>query len=79
VLPALNRPALERALAGNPRAAFVELEGLNHMFQAAPTGSLAEYAKIDETINTAALATITEWLTRHVEAGHKRVGTSLSR
>ncbi len=63
VLPALNRPALERALAGNPRAAFVELEGLNHMFQAAATGSLAEYAEIDETINPAALSTITEWLT----------------
>ena len=63
VLPALNRPALERALAGNPRAAFVELEGLNHMFQAASTGSSAEYAEIDETINAAALSTITEWLT----------------
>jgi pimeloyl-ACP methyl ester carboxylesterase len=63
VLPALNRPAIERAVAGNPRAAFVELEGLNHMFQAAATGSLAEYAEIDETINPAALSTITEWLT----------------
>jgi hypothetical protein len=58
-----RRVALERALAGNPRAAFVELEGLNHMFQAAATGSLAEYVEIDETINPAALSTITEWLT----------------
>jgi hypothetical protein len=63
VLPSINRPALERALAANRRASFVELDGLNHMFQAATTGSLAEYAEIDETINPAALSAITAWLT----------------
>ena len=63
VLPSVNRPALERELAANPGASFVELEGLNHMFQAARTGSLSEYAEIDETINPAALSTITAWLT----------------
>jgi pimeloyl-ACP methyl ester carboxylesterase len=63
VLPSINRPALERALAANRRASFVELDGLNHMFQAARTGSLSEYAEIDETINPAALSAITAWLT----------------
>ena len=63
VLPSINRPALERALAANRRASFVELDGLNHMFQAARTGSLSEYEEIDETINPAALSTITAWLT----------------
>jgi len=63
VLPSINRPALERALAANRRASFVALEGVNHMFQAARTGSLSEYEEIDETINPAALSTITARLT----------------
>jgi hypothetical protein len=62
VLPDLNQPAIREALAGNPNAPFVRLEGLNHMFQAAATGLLAEYAEIDETINPAALEAITSWL-----------------
>jgi pimeloyl-ACP methyl ester carboxylesterase len=62
VVPEMNVPAMRTALAWNERATFVELKGLNHMFQSAETGLIVEYAEIDETINDAALDAITHWL-----------------
>jgi hypothetical protein len=40
----------------------VELPGLNHLFQTAPTGAPGEYADIEETIAPLALKTIGDWV-----------------
>lgn len=56
-----NIPALEQALAANPRAQVRRLPGLNHFFQTAPTGALAEAADIEETMSPRALALIGDW------------------
>lgn len=37
-------------------------EGLNHFFQTAKTGSVAEYAQLEETFSTEVLADIVDWL-----------------
>jgi pimeloyl-ACP methyl ester carboxylesterase len=60
-----NIPALERALADNPRAQVRRLPGLNHFFQRAQTGELSEVADIEETIAPRALALIGSWAARH--------------
>ncbi len=68
VLPDLNRPEVEKALieGGNTDYTMVELEGLNHMFQQADTGSISEYASIQETFNPKALDTIGDWIIARV-------------
>jgi len=63
VLPQPNLAGLRAGLAGNRDATILELEGLNHMFQTARTGNVAEYAQIEETFNPAALALIGDWIT----------------
>ena len=63
VIPDVNVPAMRAALARNENAMLIELNGLNHLFQTAETGSIAEYVEIDETINAAALNAVTEWIT----------------
>jgi uncharacterized protein len=62
VLPDVNLPALRAALAANPRAQVMALEGLNHLFQTASTGVPAEYVQIEETISPRALDVITHWI-----------------
>ena len=64
VPPRQNLPAIRKALedAGNKNFEADELSGLNHLFQTAKTGSVAEYATIDETIAPAALAKIAAWI-----------------
>ena len=59
-----NLPAIRDALAagGNNRVKTITLPGLNHLFQRCRTGAVNEYAEIDETINPAALAAISDWL-----------------
>jgi pimeloyl-ACP methyl ester carboxylesterase len=56
-----NIPALQQALASNPRAQVLRLPGLNHFFQTAPTGALEEAAGIEETMSPRALALIGSW------------------
>lgn len=53
-------------LAHNPDVTIIELEGLNHLFQTAPTGSFTEYATIDETFAPAALNAMTDWLIKRM-------------
>ncbi len=67
VLPDLNLPEIEKALAasGNPDYEVVELENLNHLFQACETGAMGEYATIQETFNPVALKTIGDWIVSH--------------
>ena len=48
--------------AAVPHAKVVELAGLNHLLQTAPTGGLDEYAAIEETVAPVALETISEWI-----------------
>jgi dienelactone hydrolase len=62
---ALNLGSLRRILAGRGDATIVELPGLNHLFQTAPTGAMSEYAEIEETFSPAALSTISDWVTAH--------------
>jgi hypothetical protein len=62
VVAAENAPALKAALADNPAATVTVLPGLNHLLQPAKTGSVAEYAAIETTIDPAALTAITSWV-----------------
>ncbi|HET6931762.1 MAG TPA: alpha/beta hydrolase [Candidatus Acidoferrum sp.] len=58
-----NLPLLQRALrdSANTRAETRELPELNHLFQHAYTGTPAEYAAIEETFSSEALALIVDW------------------
>jgi uncharacterized protein len=57
-------PAIRKALedAGNKHFEIDELQGLNHLFQTAKTGSPLEYAQIEETISPVALERIANWI-----------------
>ncbi len=68
VLPRRNLPAIRKALqeGGNRRFQVRELPGLNHLFQAARTGAVSEYAQIEETISPLALDAIAVWITAAV-------------
>jgi uncharacterized protein len=59
-----NIAAIEKALkkAGNKKATFKVLPGLNHLFQTSKTGLPSEYAKIEETFSPVALAEIEGWI-----------------
>ena len=61
---AANLSGIRTALqeAGNPDVTIEELEGLNHLFQTARTGSPSEYADIEETFSPRALELITAWI-----------------
>ncbi|MBS4033235.1 MAG: alpha/beta hydrolase [Ignavibacterium sp.] len=69
VPPKENLPAIEESLkrGGNKNFTVKELPGLNHLFQAAETGSPLEYGKIEETMSPAALDTITKWLHENIK------------
>jgi pimeloyl-ACP methyl ester carboxylesterase len=62
--PAQNLPEIREALskAGNPDYTVLELPGLNHLFQAAESGSPDEYYSIEETFSPVALDTISNWI-----------------
>jgi len=64
VPPKENLAAIEEALklGGNNNYTIKELPGLNHLFQTAQTGSLSEYAKIEETISPTALEIMSDWI-----------------
>jgi pimeloyl-ACP methyl ester carboxylesterase len=68
VPPDANLPVIEQTLveAGNTDVTTVELEGLNHLFQTATTGSPTEYAQIEETFSPAALDLITAWISERM-------------
>lgn len=58
------RAALGAKVPGGPnrKNAVVELEGLNHLFQSARTGSPDEYGTIEETFSPDALKRIGDWI-----------------
>lgn len=57
-----NAPAFEAGLAGNPDATIVIIEGANHLFQAAETGGVEEYALLEPVFIDGFLTTISDWL-----------------
>lgn len=69
-----NLAAIGRAGAGNRDVTTLELPGLNHMFQRARSGAIAEYAEITETFAPAALDVISGWIVQRFGAGVKKPG-----
>jgi len=59
-----NLPEIERALrdAANSDSTIRMLPGLNHLFQRAETGTVEEYAQIEETMAPEVLELIREWI-----------------
>jgi len=64
VTSSLNVPAIENALTqgGNTQFKSIVYEGLNHLFQPAETGAIAEYASIEITIDPRVLSDIASWI-----------------
>jgi len=65
-----NLPEIEKALASGANEDYtIEIRvGLNHLFQTTTTGSLSEYAQIEETFEPETLALITAWILERVSA-----------
>ena len=63
--------AIREALKDDPDATVVELPGLNHLFQAAPTGAPVEYARIEETMAPVALDMLADWVAAHAKTLNK--------
>ncbi len=63
-----NAAPLEAALAeaGNEDVTIVVLPGANHLFQAAETGSLSEYAALPGEFTPDLIPTLVDWLLDHV-------------
>jgi fermentation-respiration switch protein FrsA (DUF1100 family) len=64
VLPTQNLPPIRKALqeGGNKNFEVDELPGLNHLFQTAKTGFIAEYSQIEETMSPVALEKMSTWI-----------------
>jgi pimeloyl-ACP methyl ester carboxylesterase len=60
----LNLPEIGKALkiAKDPDVTLRRLPNLNHLFQHATTGDIAEYAKSEETISPEVLDIVTRWI-----------------
>jgi uncharacterized protein len=60
-----NLAAISTALESAPTESFrtEALDGLNHLFQTASTGLVAEYALLEETFSPVALELVAEWIT----------------
>ncbi len=57
-----NLADIKAALQDNPDATTIEIPGLNHLLQTAPTGNVSEYAAIEETVSPIALKTVGDWI-----------------
>lgn len=57
-----NRGPMAEALASNPDATIEVIEGANHLFQAARTGSPLEYAELDKAFIPGFLDRIGDWI-----------------
>ena len=64
-----NLKAIEIALqkGENKNYKIVELQGLNHLFQEATTGSLDEYSVIEQTISPKVLSIMSDWILLQVK------------
>ncbi len=63
-LASQNLPAIRSALvrARNPDFEVIEVPGLNHVFQTAVEGGIAEYGQLDESFSPIALQLIGDWI-----------------
>jgi dienelactone hydrolase len=66
VPPTQNDGPMREALAGAPDATVRTFDGLNHLMQPATTGSPAEYASIETTIDPAVLDAVRTWVTQRI-------------
>jgi fermentation-respiration switch protein FrsA (DUF1100 family) len=59
-----NLPAIKACLikAGNAKFEIAPLADLNHLLQKAPTGAVAEYGLISETVSPVALTKVSGWI-----------------
>ena len=57
-----NLKGIEKALKKNKQVKLMKFEGMNHLFQTCETGSVAEYAQIEETFSEKVLKVMEEWL-----------------
>ena len=57
-----NLAAIRRATSNNRDVTTQQLPGLNHLFQHARSGAIAEYAEISETFAPTALQLISDWI-----------------
>ena len=57
-----NMKSLEELLPKNAKHVIVNYPGLNHLFQTAKTGKVAEYAEIPETFNLKVMSDISTWI-----------------
>jgi len=64
--PDQNLTAIGKALKDNPDVTLKRLPKLNHLFQTAETGALAEYGQIEETFAPVALDLIRDWILARV-------------
>jgi pimeloyl-ACP methyl ester carboxylesterase len=64
VPPGLNEPPVRKALAGNRSATIAVLNSANHLFQAAKTGQVSEYATLDKAFVPGFLDQIAAWIGR---------------
>jgi uncharacterized protein len=62
-----NVPLLRKAFetSGNKDFTVVEIEGVNHLFQTAQSGSPALYGAIEETIAPEVLTAVGNWVAKH--------------
>lgn len=58
----VNLDSLNKMLPSGALNKIVAIDGLNHMFQHCKTGSVNEYATIEETISPEVLEIITQWI-----------------
>ena len=67
IAPKENLAQIRKALqdGGNKDFQAIELPGLNHLFQHAPTGVPMEYGGIVETMAPEALNSISDWILKH--------------
>lgn len=57
-----NLDAIRQATTNNPDVTIINREGLNHLFQHATTGTVGEYAQIEETFDPETLRIIADWI-----------------
>ena len=62
-----NLAAIRSAATLSPDVTVRELAGLNHLFQTAKTGAFSEYVTIEETMSSAVLALLGEWIVAHAK------------
>jgi pimeloyl-ACP methyl ester carboxylesterase len=77
---AQNAPAVAGALlrGGNDDVEIVVLPNANHLFQAAETGAVNEYATLPAELTPDLIPTIVDWLDRHVTATSAAVATPVA-